>query len=414
MVNISKAKRIASRCAVFALAAIMLGSCSGEKKIISYETGEVTNAEEKSPKISIADINAVLLVPDDPANGACMSAAHANAFKAAASEVGVSYTVLNNIIPTSADTYSKNYNVIFGSAYDYMNPLDESSKNNPDKLYSCFGGYKFNSSNYSNYYTAIYEAQFLAGVAAGTNSESGKIGIISEYSIEYPDSAAEINSFAIGAMSANADIEILVKSLGSRTDVTNAKKYTEELINKGCDVIAIQCDTDIPAKVAIDNDVLFIGYGIDMSSYGELCLTSVVWNLQNYYEYALSSAVYGLWTRENYYGHLADGAVYLSPLSESADKSTGARIESATELITSDKFEIFSNKKVNFDTSGKATLSDRALIDNKSNEMISEDGSKYFIYSGEELKELEQATATSDKLASTVMNYLVSSVTVIE
>ena len=205
-----------------------------------------------------------------------------------------------------------------------------------------------------------------------------------------------------------------MKSLSSRTDTANAEKYTKELIDKGCDVIAIQCDTDIPAKIAAGKNVKFIGYGIDMSSYGEACLTSVVWNLKDYYKKALQSASNGEWTKENYYGHLSDGAVFLSPLSESAHKDTKARIDSAAEIIASDKFEIFSNKKMNFDTSGKATLTDRALTDNKSNVMITEDGSKYFVYSGEELKEVETSTVSSDKLASAIMNYLVSSVTVIE
>ena len=46
--------------------------------------------------------------------------------------------------------------------------------------------------------------------------------------------------------------------------------------------------------------------------------------------------------------------------------------------------------------------------------MISEDGTSYFIYSGEELKSVEPSLATSDKMASSLMNYLVDAVTVIE
>ena len=387
-------KKIAVRAAAVLLSAMTLASCSGEAHIISYESGEVTKAAEESPEISKESIKAALLLPVDPAGGSCMSSAHETAFNAAADQLGIAATVIYDALPEDTETLTKDANVIFGSNYDYMNALDESAKANTDKLYSCFGGYKYNSTNYTNYYTAIYEAQYLAGIAAGTNTKSGKIGIISEYSAEYPDSAAEINSFALGARA--------------------AEEYTKSLIDKGCDVISIQCDTASPAKAASAKGVSFIGYGIDMISLGEGCLTSVMWNLKDYYLSALTSASSGTWAGENYYGNLAGGAVELSTLSADADVKTQARIDSAVELIKNGQFKIFSNNKLVFDAAGKATVEKVALIDNKANVMISEDGASCFIYSGEELKAIDPSSVTSDKLASATMNYIVEGVTVIQ
>ncbi len=394
------------------IAAMALTGCSDEKHIISYESGEITKEPENSPSFSADNIHAAILLPDDPTSGACMSKAHAEAFEAATSELGITSYTVNGAEADNAGELASDANVIFGAGYDYMNPLDAAARENPDKLYACFGGYKYNSTNYSNYYTAIYEAQYLAGVVAGTNSKSGKIGIISEYSSEYPDSAAEINSFAIGAKSANSEVEITVRSLGSRTDTDDAEAYTEELIDEGCDVISIQCDTSAPAEVASADDVFFIGYGADMSSYGDSCLTSVVWNLKDYYKSALTSAMDGTWSSGNYYGTLADGAVSLAPLSKEANTATQARIDSAAELIKNNLLEIFSNRRIMFDSSGKATVMNAALVDNKENIMISEDGTSYFIYSGDELKAVDASTASSDKLASASMNYLIEGVTV--
>lgn len=402
----------AARCTAAILLALTLVGCSGEQHIISYESGENTKAPEKSPEIAAESIKATLLLPDTANAKGCMSDAHATAFEAAAAELGIESYTAYGVIPEDSESATKDANVIFGSSYEYMNPLDEAARENTDKLYACFGGYKYNSTNYANYYTAIYEAQYLAGIAAGTNSESGKIGIISEYSSEYPDSAAEINSFAIGARTVNSEAEIFVHSLGSRSDTSKAKQYTEDLIAKGCDIISIQCNTSAPAEAAAAKGAKYIGYGTDMS--GEGCLTSVVWNLKDYYKSALTSASDGTWAAGNYYGNLADGAVSLSPLSEDAGPETQPRIDSAAELVKGDLLEIFSNRKIAFDTAGKATVTNAALIDNKANTMISEDGTAYFIYSGEELKSVEPSTVTSDKLASTVMNYLVEGVTVIE
>ena len=412
--SMTKRRKFAVRCTVIALAAAMLSGCSGERNIISYESGEVTKADEKSPEIGINNIKAALLLPDDPTSGACMSSAHANAFEAAASELGISSTIIKNASPDEVEELTKDSNVIFGSVYDYMNPFDEASKENPDKLYSCFGGYKYNSTNYTNYYAAIYEAQYLAGIVAGTNSKSGKIGIISEHASDYPDSAAEINSFAIGAKAANADVKIFVKSLHSRTDTSKAKDYAEDLVKKGCDVISIQCDSTDPAVIAANEEIRFIGYGTDTGSYDGARLASLVWDLKEYYRSALKSASNGTWADENYYGNLYDGAVALVSLSGSADKATADKLLSAANLIKNNSFEIFSNQKMVFDAAGKVTLVNAPLIDNKGNTMISEDGTSYFIYSGEELKSVEPSLATSDKMASSLMNYLVDAVTVIE
>ncbi len=398
--------------AVCILAGTVLTGCSGNANIITYNSEDGVKAPEESPVISKKKIKAALLLPSDPETGACMSQAHADAFMAAASEMNVEAKVFPAASTDTVKEDTKDYNVIFGAGYGYMNPLDKLAKENTKKLYACFGGYKYNSSNYSNYYTAIYEAQYLAGVVAGSNTKSGKIGIVSEYSSEYPDSAAEINSFTLGAKAVNPDIKVHVYTLGSRVNASNANGYTQILMGYGCDVISIQCDTAAPAETIKDKEVFFIGYGSDMSKYGDKCLTSVVWNLKDYYKSAFSAASDGTWNSGNYYGTLKDGAVTLAPLSALTDEKTAPRIESASELIKNDLLEIFSNRRVVFDIDGKATVTNAALIDNKGNTMVSEDGTSYFIYSGNELKQIEASAASSDKLASASMNYLVAGIMV--
>lgn len=406
-------KKLAGRLISASLIISVLVGCSDEIRITSYESSDTKAIVETSPKIAKSDISAVLLLPDDPAKGACMSSAHEGAFSSAAKELGIKATVLPKVSEDSINEATDNYNVIFGAGYDYMNLLDDKAKANQNKLYACFGGYKYNSSNYANYYTAIYDAQYLAGVVAGANSKSGKIGVISEYTTEYPDSAAEINSFTLGARSVNPEAQVLVRSLGSRNDTSKAEDYTHALIAEKCDVISIQCDTTVPATVAISKNVHFIGYGIDMRDlHKELCLTSVIWDLSDYYRSALISASDGTWTAENYYGNLSDRAVFISELSEDAVSITETHTSTAAKLINGGEFEVFSNKKITYDAEGKATIVDAALIDNKSNTMISEDGTQCFLYSGEELISVDPAAVTSDNLASANMNYLVDGVLV--
>lgn len=392
------------------VAMLTIVGCSGEKHIISYESDVDHEITEESPSIPSEEINAVILLPNDPANGAAMSAAHAEAFVSAAQDAGIaSFKIISSADSEKIDDAARDANVIFGADFSFMNLLDSEASDNPDKLYACFGGYKYNSTNYSNYSAAIYEAQYLAGIIAGTNTVSNKLGVISEYTTEYPDSAAEINGFALGAKAANPNAEITVYSLCSRTDTTHAEEYTDALISEGCDIISVQCDTSEPIKVAADSNVGVIGYG---SSYDTNELAAVVWELEDYYASAFTSASDGSWCSENYYGSLKDGTVAVSLISDELLSVTEARIDSAARLITDDMLDVFSNLNTVFDSQGTASTQKRALLDNRSNTMISEDGSSYFIYSGDKLTPLDSASVDSDKLASSSMNYLVEGVTV--
>ena len=180
-------------------------------------------------------------------------------------------------------------------------------------------------------------------------------------------------------------------------------------------MISIQCDTTAPADVAVNKDILYIGYGVDMKSHDkDHCLASIVWNLKAYYTAALTSVSNGTWAQENFCGNLANGAVTLSSVSGDTDPLLTARIDSASYLIKKGFFEIFSNHVLEFDSEGNADIVRAALIDNNSNIMISEDGSEYYLYSGEELKSIDPAAVTTDNLASANMNYLVDGVTVRE
>lgn len=417
----NKIKRIA----LPLLAALILSSCAGEAGLISYTSAPESSKEEVSA-IDKTVISPAIILPSDSGSGSCMSSAHYNALVAAASELGINDpVVITSASPDTALEGIENANVIFAVGIDYMNTLDAAAKENPSKLYACFGGYKHNTTNYTNFYSAIYEAQYLAGITAAANSTSGKIGIVSEYAAEYPDSAAELNSFALGARSVNPSAEILVRSLSSRTDTTKAQDYTHELIDLGCDVISIQCDTSAPALVAKTREVFFIGYGSDISIFDpDHCLTSVAWDFTSYYKSALNAAINGSWTTwytssngtasGNYYGSLSDGSVYLTPIGSAASPQTAVMVDSVKSLMTTNSFEIFSNRGVSFRANGEAALTTRPLIDNKGRTMISEDGQFYNIYSGDNIISVDPDTVNSDIMASAIMNYLVEGITVIE
>lgn len=407
------------------LASLVLSSCAKEASLISYTTAPEVNTEAVQ-SMEASEISVAIILPSAPDGGSCMSSAHHTALSAASKALGIEEPrVITAADPSTALDSVGDANVVFAVGFDYMNVLDSAAKENPSKLYACFGGYKYNTTNYTNYYSAFYEAQYLAGIVAAANSTTGKLGIVAEYAAEYPDSAAEINSFALGAKAVDPDVQVIVASLSSRTNTDMAQSCAYELVDSGCDVISIQCDSAAPALVAKNADVMFIGYGSDVSVFdAEHCLTSVEWDFTSYYTSALTAAINGNWASwtesgsgfvsGNYYGNLYDSSVSLTKINDSASDMTKTYVDNAKILLAGNKLEIFSADALSFGATGDAAIVSRDLLDNKGNVMISADGTHYNIYSGDNLIPVDPDTVSSDIMASAIMNYLVEGVTVIE
>ena len=59
--------------------------------------------------------------------------------------------------------------VIFGTSFNYMNTMEELAKDHPSIIFSHGTGYKNNGVNLNNYFGRIYQARYLAGIAAGAD-----------------------------------------------------------------------------------------------------------------------------------------------------------------------------------------------------------------------------------------------------
>jgi len=97
------------------------------------------------------------------------------------------------------------YNVIFATSPVMLNSCVEPALRHPETRFlvsSQLGGFR----HVHTYYLRFYEAKFLLGMAAGIQSENGKIGYIADYPIY--GSPSMINAFAIGARMVNPDAKI--------------------------------------------------------------------------------------------------------------------------------------------------------------------------------------------------------------
>ena len=260
--------------------------------------------------------------------------------------------------------------IIFGISFGYLNEMEVKAQEYPDVIFSHATGFKSNDTNYNNYFGRIYQARYLAGIAAGLKSlETGNnnIGYVSAYDTEYAETCSGINGFTLGVQAVNPNATVYVKELGTWTDEVNEYAFAEELIKSyGCGVIAQHCDSAQPQLAAEKAGQFGCGYTPDMTADAPAAhLTAPVWNWDVYYKLAIQTAMECESADQfvekmggpAYYGGLNEGMVDVSPLSENCAAGTQDAIDQVKALIASGEWDVFSGVKLNITvTDGKATI----------------------------------------------------------
>lgn len=153
--------------------------------------------------------------------------------------------------------------IIFGNSYGYMNYMAELADEYPEVIFSHCSGYMSNDTNFNNYFGAIYQARYLAGIAAGLKTQTNKIGFVA--AMQTPEVIGGFDAFALGVQSVNPDAVVYVKYTNSWYDATLERQTADALLDLGCDVIGQHCDTANPQIAAQERGVWGCGYNADMT-----------------------------------------------------------------------------------------------------------------------------------------------------
>lgn len=326
---------------------------STEAEAESNEEAEATEAAGVMPAIAKEDIKVGVIHITDPAEGSGYTYTHDLGIQGMQKNIGLedSQIVRKNNVSDSDATAIENAirecieegcNIIFATSWGFMDTCEALSEEFPDVIFSHGTGYKCNGVNFNNYFGRIYQARYLAGIAAGLKTESNKLGYVAAMGQENSEVTGGINAFAMGAYSVNPDCEVYVKVTNSWFDPEGETQAAQALVDLGCDVIAQHCDTPNPQTVAEQNGVWGVGYNSDMSKDAPgAVLTSVMWDWSVYYTYAVQSVIDGTWTGENYFGGMAEGLVTIAPLSDLCAEGTQEAVDAAKAQITEEGFNVF-------------------------------------------------------------------------
>ncbi len=334
------------------------------------------------PAIAKEDIKVGVIHIGDPADGAGYSYAHDLGIQDMQKNIGLTDAQIvrkNNVDDKDAtairnameDCISQGCNIIFATSFGYMDTAKALAEEHPDVLFSHGTGFESNGKNFNNYFGRIYQARYLAGIAAGLKTKANKIGYVSAYGTEMAETCSGINAFALGVQSVNPEAKVYVKTLNSWFDPANESAYAEALINMGCDVISQHCDTANPQKAAEKAGVFGCGYNSDMTKDAPKAhLTATVWHWGVYYTAAVQAAIDGKWVEfGNYYKGAKEGLVDVSPLSENCVAGTQEKIDAVKALYKEGTWDVFSGVKLSFNDN-EIVKTDAALKDNAGNEIV--------------------------------------------
>lgn len=230
--------------------------------------------------------------------------------------------------------------VIVGTSYGFMDALEELAGEYPDVKFLHFSGNKMNDTNFGNYFGAMEEPRYLAGMVAGLMTKSNKIGYVAAF--PYTELLIGINAFTLGARSVNPDAEVKVVYTNAWVDAANEKAAAEALLAQGCDVLEQHCDTTGPQIAAEAAGAYAIGYNMDSRDAApKAFLTAPVWHHEAFFNKTFEEIMAGTWKPESYYGTMKDGYVGLADMSDLVPADVQAKVKEVQTKIEAGEFPIF-------------------------------------------------------------------------
>ncbi len=271
--------------------------------------------------------------------------------------------------------------LLFPTSFGYFDPymLKEAAKYPKIQFRHCGGLWQKDKHpmNTGSYFGYIDEAQYIAGIVAGSTTKSGKLGFVAAKPI--PQVLRNINAFTLGAKSVNPKITTQVIFTGDWAMPVKEAEATNSMIAQGVDVVT--CHVDSP-KVVMETaeraGIFCSGYHCNQSKLAPKgYLTGAEWNWEHVYLDMVATMKKGQAPGNFVRGGLKDGFVRTSAYGPAVSPAAREKADAAKTAILNGSLAIYKG----------------ALKDNKGNVAIPA-GTSYAI--------------TEPKLES--MNYLIEGV----
>jgi basic membrane protein A and related proteins len=253
----------------------------------------------------------------------------------------------------------KGFDIIFTTSFGYMDPTLKVAEKYPDVFFEHCSGFK-TADNMANYFGAMEEAKYLAGMAAAATSKKDYMGSVLAFPI--PEVVRLTNAFLLGAQEVDPDARMKVIFTNSWFDPQAEKSAAESLVDAGADLLSQDVDSPATGQVAEAAGLRWVGYNSDSSEFApQAWVTAPIWNWGGYYTDRVGAVIDGTWESHSYYGHIGDGIVDLAPYGPSVPAEIKQMIEAKKQEMIDGEFEPFQGP-IN-DQDGKVAVPEGESLD---------------------------------------------------
>ena len=259
------------------------------------------------------------------------------------------------------DLVVQGHKLIFGTTFGYMDVMQKLGEEFPDVKFEHATGYKTRE-NVRTYDSRTYEGAYLAGIVAGSMTQTGTLGVVG--SVPIPEVLRNINSFTLGAQSVNPKIKTKVVWVNEWFSPPKETEAATALINGGADVLFQNTDSAAVLKTAQDKGKRAFGWDSDMSAYGpQAHLGSAVVQWLPYYSKAVNDVLGNTWSTGAHWWGVKEGAVDLVSLAADVPAAARERVDVVKAGLRSGSFTIW--KGPILDNAGHTVLAEGAVADDK-------------------------------------------------
>ncbi len=286
-----KTSTLARLLAVTLILAFVLSAC--QPTVETVGSFQIPNIEKGKFNVAFVYIG--------PHNDGGWSQAHDEGRQYVEKNVANIHTAYIENVPEGADSEQvfralsrKGFDMIFGTSFGFMDPMEAVASEFPDITYIHISGYKSNSKNFGNLFGAMESMKYLAGMLAGARAQmdgNPKLGYMATFPI-----AEELrlgNAFALGMRKTCPECTLDVRWLSTWHDPVKEREAAASLFDAGAQVVFTGADTPAVADVATEKGKWGITYDWSGSCTAERCFTAPYWNWGPVYTRVIQGVIDG-------------------------------------------------------------------------------------------------------------------------
>jgi basic membrane protein A len=353
-----------------AVAGALLGAAIGVSgaPLASAQDLQIPDVEEGKFNVAM-----VLIGPHDDGG---WSQAHYEGLQYVGENVPDTHVAYVELVPEGADSEQvfrslarKGFDFIIGTSFGYMDPMEIVAEEFPDSTFLHLTGYKSNGTNFGNFFGAMEDFKYLAGMLAGSRAKvdgNPKVGYMATFPI--PEEIRLGNAIMLGVKRTCPECTMDIRWINTWHDPQLERDGAASLFDAGAQVVFTGADTPAVAQVAEEKGKWGVTYDHPGSCTLDACLTAPYWIWGPEYARIAEQVKAGTYVAGYEYFDAKSGAMGLYGFMEGETPQPGVADlpEEDVQLVRDTLAQMLAGEFDRFDVFAGP------IIDNQGNEVLAE------------------------------------------